>query len=84
MDHLFPDTGIISFLRGDGFLGCGIIPNVSTAQNGIPDVAQWSQGRALDLFSVCVFFKSHRNHSSLITANDSNRRAWIYSSVGLV
>lgn len=56
---LFSDTVSDSFLREEGFLGHGIIPNVSTAQNEILDVAQRSQWRAQNPFSLCVCFLNH-------------------------
>ena len=58
-ESLSSNNASVSFLREEGFLGHGIIPNVSTAQNEILDVAQRSQWRARNPFALCVCFLNH-------------------------
>ena len=42
MNHLFPNTIGVSFLREEGLLPHGIIPDVFTVPSGIPDAARRS------------------------------------------
>lgn len=80
MNRLSPDTISVSFLREEVFLPCEIIFNVFYCPKWDPrDSTEVSMKSLRPLFSMGMFFKSHRDHLSLITANSSNRGACIFS-----